>query len=118
MKLCAKNEEDLKVVDVEGKGKGVVPTRPFRRGELICEYSGDLVSEKEAKSREEEYTKAPSIGCYMYYFSNLVTKVIEVDNRPYLCLLASRDVKVGEELLYDYGERRRGVVQSLPWLAS
>lgn len=70
MKLCAKNEQDLKVVDVEGKGKGVVPTRPFHHSELICEYPGELVSAKEARSREEEYTKDSSIGCYMYYFTH------------------------------------------------
>ena len=50
--------------------------------------------------------------------SNVVTKVIEVDDTPYLCLMAGRDLKVGEELLYDYGERRGDIVESLPWLAS
>ena len=48
--------------------------------------------------------------------SNVVTKTVEVDGTPYLCLMASRDIAVGEELLYDYGERRKEVVDSLPWL--
>ena len=56
-------------MEVEGKGRGVVSTRPFRRGELVCEYSGELISHEEAKRREEEYSGNSSIGCYMYYFS-------------------------------------------------
>lgn len=48
--------------------------------------------------------------------ANLKTRVIELDGTPYLCLFAARDVMVGEELLFDYGERRRDVINSLPWL--
>ena len=58
------------VVDVEGKGRGVVSTRVFSRGELVCEYSGELISHEEAKRREAEYGRDPSIGCYMYYFTH------------------------------------------------
>ena len=50
--------------------------------------------------------------------SNVVTKVMEVDSTPYLCLVASRDVEPGEELLYDYGERRDDVIKAMPWLAT
>lgn len=58
----------MKIVDVEGKGRGIISTMPFRQGELICEYSGDLITEKEAEKREEEYLKDPAVGCYMYFF--------------------------------------------------
>lgn len=64
----------MKVVDVEGKGKGVVSTRAFKRGELICEYSGERISLDEAKKREEKYNKDASIGCYMYYFKHNSSK--------------------------------------------
>lgn len=56
------------MIEVEGKGRGVVSTRPFRKGEVVCEYSGELISYEEAKKREEEYGRDPSIGCYMYYY--------------------------------------------------
>lgn len=56
------------VVEVEGKGRGVVAARRFRKGELVCEYAGEMVSHEEAKKREEEYAADSSIGCYMYYF--------------------------------------------------
>ena len=50
--------------------------------------------------------------------ANVITKFYEVDDHPYLCLVASRDIKVGEELQYDYGERSKEATQSHPWLKS
>ena len=49
--------------------------------------------------------------------ANVVTKVIEVDDQPYLCLISARDIKEGEELQYGYGERSQKVVKMHPWLA-
>ena len=41
--------------------------------------------------------------------ANCAIKVIEIDERPHLCIFATRDILVGEELRYDYG------VNNLPW---
>ena len=49
---------------------------------------------------------------------NVVTKVVEVEEHPYLCLFAARDIKKDEELQYDYGERDPDVIASMPWLAT
>jgi SET domain-containing protein len=32
--------------------------------------------------------------------ANLITKIVEVDNRPRLCFFAARVIGTGEELLY------------------
>lgn len=53
---------------MEEKGRGVIATQTFRQGDLLCEYSGDLITEKEAVTREDDYLKDPTIGCYMYFF--------------------------------------------------
>ena len=58
----------IQVVNVAEKGRGIVATKPFSKGDFICEYSGDLTSEDKAMSREAEYQKDCLIGCYMYYF--------------------------------------------------
>ena len=63
------------MVHIEGKGRGVVSTRHFIKDELVCEYSGELISYEEAKNREEEYGKDTSIGCYMYYFKYKTKKL-------------------------------------------
>ena len=50
-------------------------TRLFRKGELICEYSGELITAEEAKDREAQYALAPETGCYMYYFEYMGRKM-------------------------------------------
>ena len=55
---------------MKGKGRGVVATQPFKRGQFVCEYSGELISKKEAEMREQRYSQDPSIGSYMYYFTH------------------------------------------------
>ncbi len=49
---------------------------------------------------------------------NVKPRVVEVNGQPRLCLTASRDIRVGEELEYDYGERSQLVIDSHPWLAA
>lgn len=48
---------------------------------------------------------------------NLVTRTITVDNKPRLILLAKEDIKKGEELSYDYGDRSKESLLHHPWLA-
>lgn len=48
--------------------------------------------------------------------ANCHTKLTEINQRPYLMLMASRDISLGEELLYDYGDRNRDSIESHPWL--
>lgn len=50
--------------------------------------------------------------------ANVCVEVLEVEQQPFLCLMALRDIKPKEELLYDYGDRREGVVKCMPWLAT
>lgn len=45
----AGREEGVKVVMVEGKGRGVVATRPFSMKELVIPYAGDIVSCREGE---------------------------------------------------------------------
>jgi len=40
---------------------------------------------------------------------NCVMKIVECEDVPHLCLFATRDVEIGEELRFDYG------VTTLPW---
>jgi hypothetical protein len=49
----------LQIKTLEGKGRGVVTTQPFKMGELLCEYAGELITKEEEKQREVEYSKKP-----------------------------------------------------------
>ena len=48
---------------------------------------------------------------------NLVTKIVTYKNRPHLVLIAKENIKEGEELNYDYGDRTRESLVNHPWLA-
>ncbi|XP_062590160.1 N-lysine methyltransferase KMT5A-like [Saccostrea cucullata] len=143
-KILNNVEEGLEVATLGEKGRGVVATRKFLRGDFVVEYAGDLIDLSTAKQREKEYSENPQFGCYMYYFvhknrhycidataesgrlgrlinhsktsGNCHTKLTEINARPYLMLMASRDISVGEELLYDYGDRKKESLESHPWL--
>ncbi|XP_033748180.1 N-lysine methyltransferase KMT5A-A-like isoform X2 [Pecten maximus] len=143
-KILNKREEGLKIVEMENKGRGIVSTKIFKRGDFVVEYAGDLIALSDAKEKERIYSEIPETGCYMYYFhhknhsycidataesgrlgrlinhsktsANCRTKLVEVNNKPYLTLVAARDIQLGEELLYDYGDRSKSSVDSHPWL--
>ena len=55
-------------MDFPGKGRGVVASREFRKGDFVVEYEGDLIDMSRAQEREAEYAAKPEVGCYMYYF--------------------------------------------------
>lgn len=136
-------EDGLQVAYFDGKGRGVIATRPFGRGQFVVEYSGELVGVAEARERERKYALDPNAGCYMYYFrlqdqqycidataesdrlgrlvnhsrnGNLLTKALWLDG-PRLVLLAAHDIAPGDELTYDYGDRSRESLRHHPWLA-
>lgn len=48
---------------------------------------------------------------------NLTTKIVMYKGRPHLVLLAKENIKEGEELTYDYGDRTRESLVNHPWLA-
>nr|Q498E6.1 RecName: Full=N-lysine methyltransferase KMT5A-B; AltName: Full=Histone-lysine N-methyltransferase KMT5A-B; AltName: Full=Lysine-specific methylase 5A-B; AltName: Full=Mitotic phosphoprotein 36; AltName: Full=SET domain-containing protein 8-B [Xenopus laevis]AAI00247.1 Unknown (protein for MGC:115688) [Xenopus laevis] len=136
-------EDGMKMDMIIGKGRGVIATRDFQRGEFVVEYHGDLIEITDAKRREASYAQDSATGCYMYYFQylnktycidatretgrlgrlinhsksgNCHTKLHNISNVPHLILVASRDILVGEELLYDYGDRRKSSIEAHPWL--
>ncbi|XP_031629517.1 N-lysine methyltransferase KMT5A-like [Contarinia nasturtii] len=137
-------EDGLIVKMFAEKGRGIVAGRDFQRGEFVVEYIGELIDQTEADCREEIYSQKADFGCYMYYFKhkeqqwcidatsetgklgrlvnhsrngNLMTKIVSYKNKPHLVLLAKDDIKEGEELTYDYGDRRKEALIHHPWLA-
>uniref|UniRef100_A0A2K5CN67 N-lysine methyltransferase KMT5A n=1 Tax=Aotus nancymaae TaxID=37293 RepID=A0A2K5CN67_AOTNA len=127
-------EEGMNIDLIDGKGRGVIATKQFSRGNFVVEYHGDLIEITDAKKREALYAQDPSTGCYIYYFQYL-SKTYCVDatretNRlgrlinhskcgncvSHLILIASRDIAAGEDLLYDYGVRSKVSMEAHPWL--
>ncbi|XP_065054497.1 N-lysine methyltransferase KMT5A-A-like isoform X1 [Rhopilema esculentum] len=145
-KLLDEDESGLEVRVLPEKGRGVFAVNAFKRGELICEYAGELIDCEAGLLREAEYSLNPELGCYSYFFeyqnkkycidatkesgrlgrllnhskteNNVCTRIFPIKDEPRLILVAKRDIESGEELLYDYGERSKSAVESHPWLKS
>ena len=143
-KILSGLDNDLGVTMLQGRGRGVFPTRKFWKGEYVCEYAGDLIKIEEAKKREVEYEKTPHVGSFMFYFdfesekycidasqessrlgrlfnhrridNNVLIRVVSVENIPRLILVASRDIEIGTEMVYDYGDRSKLSIECHPWL--
>lgn len=47
---------------------------------------------------------------------NCQTRLHDIDGKPHLILVASRDIDSEEELLYDYGDRSKAALSAHPWL--
>eukprot|EP00112_Aurelia_sp_Birch-Aquarium-sp1_P022427 Seg6319.2 transcript_id=Seg6319.2/GoldUCD/mRNA.D3Y31 product="N-lysine methyltransferase KMT5A" protein_id=Seg6319.2/GoldUCD/D3Y31 len=145
-RLLDEDESGLEVRVLPDKGRGIFAAREMKRGDLVCEYAGELIDYDLGKERELLYSHNPELGCYSYFFQyknkkycvdatkettrlgrllnhsktdcNVCTRIFPIKDVPRLILIASRDIKVGEELLYDYGDRSKVAVESYPWLKS
>ena len=51
-------------------GKGVKATKKFCKGAFICEYAGELLTRKQALSREARYQIDKNIGSFLYFFKH------------------------------------------------
>lgn len=59
----------IQIFDTEAMGKGVRTTRIFRKGEIVTEYTGDLVtSYSEYQKREHQYSQAGIEGGHQFQF--------------------------------------------------
>ena len=45
-------------------------------------------------------------------------KVVKVERQPVVVFVALQDIEENSELMYDYGERRREVLQENAWMKS
>ena len=142
--LDTREEESLEVVEIPGKGRGVIAKKNISKGGYICEYIGDLMTGEIGRMMEQEHERNGDLCCTLYFFykseeyaidatsessdlgrlinhsrkyHNSVPKVWELNNGdPRVIFVALRDIQKGEEILYNYNETRKHVRDSLEWL--
>jgi histone-lysine N-methyltransferase SETD8 len=128
-------------------GRGVFSKIKFREGDIVCEYEGELIGKKELERRQKMYNKNPEkYGSYVFEFC-AGNKIMAIDattayrtfgrlinhSAKYMNVkpvkfrmrtgwgiqfVALRDIVDGEQLLYEYGEKRHDIVEANPWLKS
>ncbi|PRQ26681.1 putative histone-lysine N-methyltransferase transcription regulator PHD family [Rosa chinensis] len=108
---------------------GLYTSRFISRDEMVVEYVGEIVGQRVADKRENEYQSGKKLqyksACYFFRIDkehiidatckggiarfvnhscspNCVAKVISVRNEKKVVFLAERDIFPGEEITYDY----------------
>ena len=107
----------LKLVPLEGKGRGVITTRPIRKGKLI--EASPVIKMKKADRLDRstvlshypfQWDEKPYVQAFPLGFAGLLNHSatpnckIETDiPGDVLCIFAIRTIEAGEELTWNYG---------------
>uniref|UniRef100_A0A8C2ZN11 Histone-lysine N-methyltransferase n=1 Tax=Cyclopterus lumpus TaxID=8103 RepID=A0A8C2ZN11_CYCLU len=122
--LKATSKETVGVYRSPIHGRGLFCKKTIDAGEMVIEYSGNVIRSVLTDKREKYYD-GKGIGCYMFRIDdyevvdatvhgnaarfinhscepNCYSRVITVDGQKHIVILASRRIYCGEELTYDY----------------
>ena len=47
---------------------------------------------------------------------NLTMEIVTLDSQPVVVFIALEDIRAGQEIQYNYGEKRKAVLNDNPWL--
>lgn len=128
----------LIVSKIGAKGLGLFTNKKIKRGQFICEYAGEVIGIEEARRRVDTNKNGMNyvlvvtehvgdrtivtcidpkyfgnIGRYANHSCEPNTNFIPIRAEgivPRLCLFASRDIEIGEEITFNYAD---GVVNSV-----
>ncbi|KAG9265466.1 hypothetical protein AMEX_G21869 [Astyanax mexicanus] len=65
------------------KNKGVIATMPFSKGEVVCDYHGEYITQEEGNRRMEQLFDE---ACYVFFFAGCGEKVcIDAQHSPCQC---------------------------------
>lgn len=112
--------QKIKVADIESKGRGVVATQNIKAGETIEVCPIVFLSKKETSFLESEsdvlrfyYLIQPEIGkcCVMFGYGSMYNHGLnpnaeidysEKNAENFLFFKALKDIKIGEEIVFNY----------------
>ncbi|KAF7959450.1 hypothetical protein EAE96_001067 [Botrytis aclada] len=115
---------------IEGAGFGLFTAEPVKKGDFLSEYTGELISDNETERRGVEYNAkfmsflfslnkewtidAMRMGNKTRFINhaeseadgmNCAAKILLVNGEHRIAFRATRDILIGEELLFDYGPK-------------
>lgn len=136
------DKEGFEVCLVPKIGRGIKTTKKFEHNEVLMRYFGEIISEEELFRREQAGPDEGHFYTYIFHVKqkkyvvdatvddgsygrlinhskkhpNVRAKPVEIDGAPAIVFLALGDIEAGVELRYDYGERRKEIIEKNPWL--
>lgn len=127
--------KNLKIIPAGKKGEGLTTTIPIQKGNFICEYAGEVISEDEANIRYESNKRLGKMN-YVFYINehfgeknyktyidpsvfgnigryinhscepNCGLYLIRVEHfTPKLCIFAKTNIEMYDEITFDYGNQ-------------
>ena len=124
-------------------GRGVYATETIQPNVYICEYKGRLLSKAKATQLEQKYEQNNK-GSYIFFFTyggrdfatdateepatieygRLINHSFHANVTPAKCLTdiinlysySNQVINSGDQLSFDYADRRAEVMEALPWL--
>lgn len=114
-KIKAKDQREKLVVKKSNAGLGLFATAPIKKGSFIIEYVGPLLGENEVDKKGGKYlfalgkkwtidgTARQNIARYINH-SCVGTNCEPTQYALHIKIRATKNIKAGEELLYDYGK--------------
>ncbi|CAL8236421.1 unnamed protein product [Boreogadus saida] len=67
----------------EHKGRGVIATMPFSKGDVICDYHGELISEAEGKRKMDDMQEG--VMCYLFFVRGRLGTKLCIDSQSFPC---------------------------------
>ncbi|KAL7294970.1 hypothetical protein TKK_0011681 [Trichogramma kaykai] len=122
---------------------GVKACKYYPKKTILMQYRGDIITPDEAATLEVTYAKDKQPCCLLYFNDNnsghvidptphrgiiarycnhsiknknAAPKLIVVDGKAIVVLIAWKNIKPGEEILWDYGDRNAASLAANPWL--
>ena len=116
-KIVAPERGLLKLVDIKGKGRGLVTTRKIKKGSLIEAAPVIPMKKKDRPGKKTilanypfEWPYAPYIECFVLGYPGLINHSDDPNCRcesdgadQVMRVFAIKTIKPGEELTWDYG---------------
>ena len=128
-KIDAKESEYLYVTEsqIPGAGKGLFTSLSIYNNEIISIFKGEILSEEEAEIRANKgadkyfinmldgtILDSMKVKCFAKYANDtkgfvkanyLINSIITLDDDNNVCLVAIRDIVIGEEIFCSYGRK-------------
>lgn len=137
-------QSGLELVQLPEKGRGVAAVQWFEAGDVVLNYCGEILSHKRGLKREKRLDRKDSSDSFLFFFScdttrycldatledgkygrlvnhsrlrpNCKARTLKLNGKPAVVLFAIRDIAPGEEILYDYGEKRKEKIKENRWI--
>ena len=113
--------------NIPNAGKGLFTAIPIWKDEIISLFKGEILSDDESKERAQKGNNkyfitmldgsimdSMHVKCFAKYANDSkgivksnfkINALITVDGKNNVCLVASRNIKIGEEIFCSYGKK-------------